>query len=159
MATKATATNADESAYCAGVTCASEVGQAVAALSGRWAVKVLESLYFAGGSSRFRDLQRRIGTISQKELSRQLGNLAQHLVVRRSVQEDPPSLIVYELTEQGFGLMRRMQALGEWAKESRLKRNLPCEIAQGASEICPQQRKASWIDPLISAPARQSSAR
>lgn len=96
--------------YCGGGSCAGEIGGAIAAVSGRWAILVMEGIHFACGASRFRDLQRRIGAISSKELSRQLATLVAHGIVERVAQA--PGKISYELTEPGVALMRHMDALG-----------------------------------------------
>ncbi|MDP3761923.1 MAG: helix-turn-helix domain-containing protein [Ramlibacter sp.] len=109
-----TNSNASTDGYCGGVSCAVEIGDAIAAVSGRWAIQVLEGIHFSGGASRFRALQRRIGAISSKELSRQLGTLVAHGVVERVAHS--PANISYQLTDSGRGLMRHMQALGEWAR-------------------------------------------
>lgn len=101
---------------CGGRSCAQQVGRALQALSGRWAFAVLEAVYFAGGSGRFRELQRRIGRISQKELARQLVSLAASGVVRRVVSEDDRS-VRYEVTPDGVDLLARLQALGQWSEQ------------------------------------------
>ncbi|MBA2676098.1 helix-turn-helix domain-containing protein [Ramlibacter sp.] len=98
---------------CGGQSCAQQVGRALQALSGRWAFGVLEAVYFAGGSGRFRELQRRIGRISQKELARQLVGLADTGVLRRVVAEDAG--VRYEVTPEGVDLLVRLQALREWS--------------------------------------------
>ena len=101
---------------CGGQSCALQVGRTLQALSGRWAFGVLEAVYFAGGSGRFRELQRRIGGISQKELARQLVNLARSGVLRRVVSEDDAG-VRYEVTPEGVDLLVRLQALGEWSTQ------------------------------------------
>ncbi|MES2939902.1 MAG: helix-turn-helix domain-containing protein [Pseudomonadota bacterium] len=101
---------------CGGQSCAQQIGRALQALSGRWAFGVLEAVYFAGGSGRFRELQRRIGRISQKELARQLVSLADSGVVRRLVSEDDGG-VRYEVTPEGVDLLARLQALGEWSEQ------------------------------------------
>jgi len=122
--------------YCGGASCAREIGHAIAAVSGRWAIEVLEGIHFAGGACRFRDLQRRIGAISSKELSRQLGTLVANGVVDRLVVR--PGHISYGLTTSGRALMQHMAALGAWAKGHGAP-SLACGSRNGA---------ASWLDPV-----------
>jgi DNA-binding HxlR family transcriptional regulator len=130
--------NPETDGYCGGASCASEIAAAVAAISGRWAIEVLEGLHFAGGASRFRDLQRRVGAISSKELTRQLGTLAAHGIVRRV--ERPPRNVSYELTASGRELMHRAQALGEWVRRR--------EAAPGPTR---HEGRALWLDPILAA--------
>lgn len=122
--------------YCGGASCASEIGDAIAAVSGRWAIQVLEGIHFAGGACRFRDLQRRIGAISSKELSRQLGTLVAHGIVDRVTSM--PRNISYDLTASGMALMHHMAALGEWARGRDVQPSA-CASRNGV---------ASWLDPI-----------
>lgn len=130
--------------YCDGLSCAGEISEAIAAVSGRWAIQVIEGLHFAGGASRFRELQRRIGAISSKELSRQLGTLVAHGVVERDARI--PGNVSYELTAAGRRLMRHMEALGEWARSRDAE--APAVAGNGGS--------ASWLGPICGTrPARR----
>jgi DNA-binding HxlR family transcriptional regulator len=114
-----------DAGYCGGRSCASEISLALEALSGKWAVPVLEGLYFTGGPGRFRALQRRIGTISQKELARQLHKLMEHRIVRRSAGGEATREVTYSLTESGLQLMYQLQGLGDWTKSNRERRSSP----------------------------------
>jgi DNA-binding HxlR family transcriptional regulator len=102
--------------YCAGESCEFEVARTVALIAGRWAVPIMESLYFAGEPVRFRALQRRLGSISQKELARQLTLFVHHAVVSRREHEGSRAGIEYALTARGLALLKQMDALGRWAK-------------------------------------------
>jgi len=121
---------------CGGASCAQEVGRALQALSGRWAFAVLEAIYLAGGRGRFRELQRRIGGISQKELARHLSSLGEHGLVRRVAAEDGRA-VHHELTAEGLDLLARVQALGEWSREREQR----------------EREFAPWVRPLV-APGR-----
>jgi DNA-binding HxlR family transcriptional regulator len=81
----------------------------------------------------------RIGSISSKELSRQLGTFAAHGIVERI--ERLPGNVSYELTAQGRDLMRPMQVLGEWVRSR--------EAASCAS--AGRSGRASWLGPLCGA--------
>jgi DNA-binding HxlR family transcriptional regulator len=102
--------------YCAGTSCELDVSRAVALVSSRWAVPVLEALYFAAAPVRFRELQRRLSTISQKELTRQLTVFVHHSVVSRREQRSTRASVDYSLTERGMALLAQMDALGRWGK-------------------------------------------
>lgn len=123
-----------EFAYCAGRSCAAEIGRGLQALAGRWSVPIVEALHFAGEPLGFAELKRRIPGISPKELARHLGALVDARVVRRA--STGGARYRYDLTEHGHALLQPMQLLGEWAQ-----RMQPREA--GAP--------ASWIDPLLGA--------
>ena len=101
-------------AYCGGSSCEAQIASVVALVSGRWAVAVLEGLHFAGAPTHFRDLQRRIGDITQKELSRHLTRFVHHGVVSRRADEADGRRVHYSLTERGQALMGLMDRLGGW---------------------------------------------
>lgn len=120
---------------CGGLSCAAEAAPALELLGGRWAFALLEALHLAGGRSRFRDLQRRVGGISQKELARNLSQLAGAGVVRRLSLDGPPRQVLYELTARGLALLQRASLLAEWSRAA-----VP---ARGDAQVT-----ASWLDPL-----------
>jgi DNA-binding HxlR family transcriptional regulator len=102
--------------YCAGESCEFEVARTIALIAGRWAVPIMEALYFAGEPVRFRALQRLVGSITQKELARQLTLFVHHGVLRRREQEGSRTAVDYALTPRGLALLKQMDALGRWAK-------------------------------------------
>ncbi len=101
--------------YCNGVSCEQMIAQTLALISGRWAVAVLEALHFAGGPVRFRELQRRVGGITQKELSRQLTRFVHHRVVHRRADALHATRVDYELSARGRDLLAQLDALGQWS--------------------------------------------
>jgi DNA-binding HxlR family transcriptional regulator len=101
---------------CEGLSCEPEITRALALVAGRWAVPVLEAMVFADGPVRFRELQRRIGAISQKELSRQLTSFVHHAVVNRRAIQGPGARVDYVLTPRGRALLGQMDALGRWVR-------------------------------------------
>lgn len=117
--------------YCGGSSCEAPIASAVAVLSGRWSVAVIEAIHFAGGTARFRELQGRIEGISPKELTRQL----LHLVAQGVLSRGPSTRPGYALTGRGRRLLGHMDALGQWAKED------------GAFDPAPCQQ-ATWLGPL-----------
>ena len=103
--------------YCQGRSCEGEIARVLALVAGRWSVPVLEAMVLGGDPVRFRELQRRIGAISQKELSRQLQQFVHHGVVRRHEGEGPSRRVDYALTARGHALLGRIDALGRWVRE------------------------------------------
>ena len=119
--------------YCGGQSCEVAVRRAVALLAPRWAVPVLELLYLGGAPMRFKDLQRHVGGVSAKELTRQLAAFVRHGLVRRCVAEQAGVRIAYELLPAGHALVGQMAALNAWAH---------------GQHDAPAREAASWLSPL-----------
>ena len=79
----------------------------------KWSVLVIVLL--ADGPRRFNELKRMIGGVSQRMLTLTLRGLERDGHVTRTIFPTIPPRVDYELTEQGQGLIKPMQALGEWA--------------------------------------------
>ena len=92
-------------------------GRAVASVLARigdtWGGLVLMQL--ADGPRRFNELKRMIGGISQRMLTLTLRGLERDGHVKRTIFPTSPPRVDYELTELGRGLIKPMQALGQWA--------------------------------------------
>jgi len=139
MATTAVQPPQQAGAYCDGSSCAQQVQAAVKLLSGAWAVPVLEALALAPAQTcRFRELQRRAPGISQKELSRCLGEFVAADIVRRLVLK--AQHVEYRLSARGHGLLAIADTLGRWEK------GRGTEAGQARSPFGP----ASWLAPLMS---------
>lgn len=127
-----------ESGDCAGVTCAAEVAQALSLLGARWAAPVLVAMRSAKGPTRFRELQRRVGGISQKELAKQLASFVRHGMADRRGPLPSDRGVEYALTDMGIALLRGLDGLG---------RHLKAPIETSARER-PTPRSATWVDVL-----------
>ena len=90
------------------------VDTAVAVIAGKWKLLVLRPLYLHG-PMRYNDLQRAIGGIAAKELSRNLRELEYAGLVR--VSPAPGDGARYELTDLGIGLGETFRTLGEFGTE------------------------------------------
>jgi len=68
------------------------------------------------GTLRFNELQRRLGAITHRTLSKTLKEMeADGLVARRDYGEIPPR-VDYALTQRGRSLKPVLQAMEEWAR-------------------------------------------
>ena len=68
------------------------------------------------GTLRFNELQRRLGAITHRTLSKTLKEMeADGLVARRDYGEIPPR-VDYALTKRGRSLKHVLQAMEEWAR-------------------------------------------
>lgn len=93
--------------------CPIEVGVAVA--GGDWKLTTVSKL--APGPLRFGELQRAVGPVSAKTLTRQLRALETDGVVIRTVYAEVPPRVTYELTEAGMALADIADQLGSWGKK------------------------------------------
>jgi DNA-binding HxlR family transcriptional regulator len=90
------------------------VSEVLSRIGDKWTVLVVEIL--GRGPTRFNELRRRIGGISQKMLTTTLRQLERDGMVTRTVYPTIPPRVDYELTELGRGLLVPVRALGEWAR-------------------------------------------
>ena len=89
------------------------VASVLARIGDKWGVLVIMQL--ADGPRRFNELKRMIGGISQRMLTLTLRGLERDGHVSRTIFPTIPPRVDYELTELGRGLIKPMQALGQWA--------------------------------------------
>lgn len=85
---------------------------AMVLLSGRW--RALIVYYLDKGPMRFNALQRALGPISQRMLTRDLRELEAAGVVHRTVYPEVPPRVEYELTPSGRKLMSIIDDLSDW---------------------------------------------
>ena len=81
-------------------------------LSGRWRASIV--YWLDKGPMRFNALQRALGPISQRMLTRDLRELEAAGVVQRTVYAEVPPRVEYALTESGRELMGIVDTLGDW---------------------------------------------
>lgn len=85
----------------------------IAAISGRW--KLLIIFWLAQGSCRFNQLQRNLGRITHRTLTRQLVELQDAgFVLRKDFKTIPPH-VEYSLTPLGESLIPLLKQMHDWA--------------------------------------------
>jgi DNA-binding HxlR family transcriptional regulator len=87
--------------------------QALDLVASKWAAYIVFQLHGAG-VLRFRELQRALGKITQKELTKQLRRLERFGLVDREVFAEVPPRVEYRLTALGTSLVAPLTALSEW---------------------------------------------
>ncbi len=92
-------------------------GRAMELVAHKWTIHILFALYEAGGPARFRQLQRTVAPITQKELTKRLRDLEKSGLVDRRVYAEVPPRVEYWLTPLGLTLMPALSGLHEWAKQ------------------------------------------
>ncbi|MBV8234046.1 MAG: helix-turn-helix transcriptional regulator [Planctomycetaceae bacterium] len=91
-------------------------GRAMELVAHKWTIHILFALHEAGGPVRFRELQRRVAPITQKELTKRLRDLERSGLVGRRVYAEVPPRVEYRLTELGSTLIPALTGLHEWAE-------------------------------------------
>src|SRR3954451_14847617 len=91
-------------------------GQAMELVAHKWTIHIVFALHEAGAPARFRELQRRVAPITQKELTKRLRALERSGLVNRRVYAEVPPRVEYRLTELGLTLMPALTVLSEWSE-------------------------------------------
>jgi DNA-binding HxlR family transcriptional regulator len=90
--------------------------QALKLVADKWIVAVLYIL--SGGTKRYGKLQREIGYISQRMLTRTLRDLERNGLVHRKVYPVVPPMVEYSLTTLGETFSGVLKSLCEWSTEN-----------------------------------------
>ena len=87
----------------------------VSVAGSKWSILILRELM--EGTKRFGELQRGIGTISQKMLTTHLRSLEENGLITRTVYAEVPPRVEYALTDIGFAMKPVLDAMGEWGDQ------------------------------------------
>jgi DNA-binding HxlR family transcriptional regulator len=87
---------------------------ALAVIGGRWKVPILWNLF--GGTCRFGELSRRLGSVTQKMLTQQLRELERDGLVNRKVFPEVPPRVEYSVTSLGRSLEPVVSSLSAWGE-------------------------------------------
>jgi DNA-binding HxlR family transcriptional regulator len=86
---------------------------AIEMIGKRWSGAIIWAL--SDGPLRFAELKRAVPGLSDRLLSRRLRELETAGMISRTVEDDLPVKVTYELTEKGRSLKPAIQMLREWA--------------------------------------------
>ncbi|EJG03180.1 winged helix-turn-helix transcriptional regulator [Flavobacterium sp. F52] len=95
------------------------VGDALYVLGGKWKLRIIIAL--CDGHKRFNEIQRVIEGITSKVLSSELKELELNGLVKRTVLDDKPVLVLYEPTEYTYSLNEVLHSLAVWGSNHREK--------------------------------------
>lgn len=93
------------------------VRDALDVINGKWRLQIIISV--SAGNKRFTEIERSIPKISSKVLSRELKELEEHQVIRRTVNCD--DVVEYTLHPYARTLRKSVEALREWGINHRKK--------------------------------------
>ena len=91
------------------------IGKALAAVGGRWKLRIICSLY-VDGTLRYNDLVRKTRGVTNAMLSSSLKDLETDGIITRKQYEEIPPRVEYSLTERGRELWPILHRLAHWAK-------------------------------------------
>lgn len=86
-------------------------------VGGKWKLPITHAL--CQGPKRFKELQREIGGITPRVLSKELKDLEMNDLVRREVYATAPVTVEYSLTPYGRTLRSVITALYDWGQKHR----------------------------------------
>ena len=86
-------------------------------VGGKWKLPITHAL--AGGPLRFKELQREIGGVTARMLSKELKELELNQLIKREVFATSPVTVEYSLTEYGKSLKPVVLALYKWGEQHR----------------------------------------
>lgn len=94
------------------------IQEAMNAIQGKWKVHIIASLLF--GPKRFNEIQKSVGRINPRMLSKELKELELNGIIKRKIQNVSPVVIEYSLTESGSKLKKVLDAMIDWGLEHRI---------------------------------------
>jgi DNA-binding HxlR family transcriptional regulator len=93
------------------------VKDALYALSGKWKLPLIIALQ--EGPKRFNEIQRTLGEITPKVLSKELREMELNQFIVRKVDTGSPVVVTYELTPYSTSLKNVLNELREWGLQHR----------------------------------------
>jgi DNA-binding HxlR family transcriptional regulator len=95
------------------------VRDALDVISGKWKLLILISI--SSGNHRFREIERSIPKITSKVLSKELKDLEENILIKRTVYTDSPVIVEYTTTTYSESLGDVIKALRDWGINHRIQ--------------------------------------
>lgn len=87
-------------------------------LGGKWKISIISTMCYYN-QRRFSDILNDLNGISNKQLSKELKELEQNKLIKRTVLDTQPISVQYNLTEYGWSLRSLINDLAEWGVKHR----------------------------------------
>lgn len=107
------------------------VRDALDVINGKWKLSIIISI--STGNERFTDIQESVPGITPKVLAKELRDLEQHQLIKRTVIEDYPVKILYRSEPYADTLTPIIYALKEWGLNHRKRLFEPAAQRQASS--------------------------
>ncbi|RAK00107.1 HxlR family transcriptional regulator [Larkinella arboricola] len=95
------------------------IRDALEVLSGKWKLQIIISI--STGNQRFREIERSIPGITSKVLAKELKDLEEHQLIKRTVHDTIPVAVLYTPEPYACSLDNVIKALHEWGTGHRKK--------------------------------------
>lgn len=95
------------------------IRDALDVINGKWRIQIVVAI--KSGCSHFNQIQKFVEGISPKMLSKELKELEQHNLIIKTVDNEYPAKITYQLDEYAKTLTPILFALREWGKQHRTR--------------------------------------
>ncbi|HWV71192.1 MAG TPA: helix-turn-helix domain-containing protein [Pseudosphingobacterium sp.] len=94
------------------------IHDAMDVLNGKWKISIISSMCYYN-ERRFSEILNDLHGISNKQLSKELKDLEENKLVKRTVLDTQPVSVKYNLTEYGWSLQNLIYDLSDWGKTHR----------------------------------------
>jgi DNA-binding HxlR family transcriptional regulator len=88
------------------------VRDALDVISGKWKLMILISI--SSGNHRFREIERSVHKITSKVLAKELKDLEEHKLIKRTVHDQVPVIVEYTETPYASSLANVIRELRDW---------------------------------------------
>lgn len=88
------------------------IRDALEVLNGKWKLQIIIAI--SSGNCRFREIERAVTGITSKVLTKQLKDLEEHQLIKRTVYTGTPVLVEYTLDEYAESLEQVIVTLNNW---------------------------------------------
>ena len=106
-------------------------------VANRWTALIVQAL--AGGTRRYSELRRELGSVSHKMLSQTLRALEKDGIVERTVHPVVPPKVEYSLTALGQSLVEPLVMLCQWTEHHREEIEAARARYSAATQVHPQE--------------------
>jgi DNA-binding HxlR family transcriptional regulator len=88
------------------------IASAMEIIGGKWTALILRDLF--AGTKRFCELEKSVGGVNPRTLSKRLSILEEHGIIRKKTFNEVPPKTEYRLTKKGEDLLPVLQKMSDW---------------------------------------------